>query len=366
MKREYITVLILIIFSIFLSCERKQQITSKIMTEGEIEQFVGGEIDQKEEIAQKEFDFLKQNQQVHIVGGSEGNAVYWLNGKMTVLPKEREDNAGAKAIAVSGSDVHIAGYEIKHFEGSYVRTDAVYWLNGIKIILPCEFTDPRPTAITVSGSNVHIVGRAGAEAVYWLNGVQILLPKTAPQGRSSFAWAMATGITISGSDVYIIGTDCDNAVYWLNGIEVVLPSSGKHPGAIATGIVISGSDVYIVGRDGLDAVYWRNEIRTVLYAGTESPYSIGTAEAVTVSDSNIYITGFAGSNIVYWLNWVMSKPLFFEPSYEKVNVRPNSIAVLDSDVFVVGEDGDDAVLWLNGNRIVLSDDSWASAIFVTR
>ena len=371
MKKINIIVLLFIIFSIS-GCERKQQIVSEKMSDVEIE-FVlleataADEVNlEKEEIEKRELGLIIQTQKVHIVGSNRGNAVHWLNGETTILSKGTESIAGASGIVVSNSDVYIAGYEIKYFEGKYIRTDAVYWLNGVKTELPAEFSNPRVSAITISGSDVYIVGRDGSEAVYWLNGVQIVLPKTGIRGRLPSAWASA--IAISGSDVYIVGSDGEDAVYWLNEIKVVLPSSGAHPGATATGIVISESDVIIVGRDGLNAVYWKNGIQTVLYAGSISPtYSSGSADAVAISGSDIYITGWSDGDIVYWLNGVKSEPLLFESGDEyPPTIRPEAIAISDSDVLIVGVDGDNAVLWLNGNRIVLHNLSWATAIFATQ
>ena len=137
---------------------------------------------------------------------------------------------------------------------------AVYWLNGVQTVLPKTGHNASANAIAVSGSDVHIAGSNDGNAVYWLNGVRTVLPKT--------VWAYATAIAVSGSDVYITGSDGGDAVYWLNGVRTVLPKTGNR--AEANAITVSGSDVYIAGEDGdwfegeADAVYWLNGTRTVL------------------------------------------------------------------------------------------------------
>ena len=129
-----------------------------------------------------------QAQQVHIVG-SDGDlvdhlrghfdAVYWLNGRRTVLPK-RGASAGANAIAVSDSNVHIVGHD-----GTELNTDAVYWLNGRQTVLPKIGDSATANAIAVSGSNVYIVGNDGDDAVYWLNGRRTVLPKLGENAQAN-------------------------------------------------------------------------------------------------------------------------------------------------------------------------------------
>ena len=356
MNWKIITILLVIILSSF-SCERKQQAVSEtISVDGEELSVINASTIDTVELETEEIiiesGMFNHNQKVHIVGQDMSNALYWLNGVVTTLPKDGNKSAGAIAIAVSGSDVHIIGYEHKYSGSQYLRTDAVYWLNGVQTTLPSRFSAPVVAAIAVSDNNVYIVGRDGDDAVYWLNQERIRLPRKGLFGR---LYALANGIAISGSDVYIAGCDSGDAVYWLNGIHTVLSRNGGHPGAKANGIAVSGSNVYIVGSDGINAVYWLNGDQTVLHTG-------GSAYAIAISDSDVYIAGYA-DGFVYWRNGIKSDPLPIESGADYVKIE--AIAVLDSDVFIVGTDDHTAVLWLNGNRIALSNLYWASSIFVT-
>jgi len=71
--------------------------------------------------------------------------VYWLNGQRNVLPRSRATEA--TAIAVSGSNVYIAGRDgyIDAADGN-----AVYWLNGRRNVLPQTGEVARATAIAVT------------------------------------------------------------------------------------------------------------------------------------------------------------------------------------------------------------------------
>ena len=98
---------------------------------------------------------------IHFAGSSglsgeffTSKPVYWLNGNITELPKiggvtpgtrgvdESSviiGEASANAIAISGSDVYIVGYDGKIMNSDFMFrtfTTAVYWLNGERYALP--------------------------------------------------------------------------------------------------------------------------------------------------------------------------------------------------------------------------------------
>ena len=124
-------------------------------------------------------------------GGGPIVAVYWLNGRLTAMLAK--GHSSSIAIAISGSTLHIVG--------RYGYDDvAVYWINGEMTVLPTTGNSARAWAVAVSGSDVYIAGQDGDDAVYWLNGRRTALPKT---GSSASAYAIA----VSGSDVYIAGSD---------------------------------------------------------------------------------------------------------------------------------------------------------------
>ena len=65
-------------------------------------------------------------------------AAYWLNGTVTVLPAITSKNAVAESIAISGSDVYIAGYEWDSAKNNYV---ACYWKNGATAVEVSDGTE---------------------------------------------------------------------------------------------------------------------------------------------------------------------------------------------------------------------------------
>jgi len=240
-----------------------------------------------------------------------GDAVYWLNGVQNVLPKVN-NKAIANAIKVIGSDVYIVGADsnilIDAWLGWDIRSqtgDAVYWLNGERNVLPKVNEFASANSIAISGSDVYIAGMDGNNPVYWLNGRQFILPQAGDIVNTS-------SIAIIGSDVYITGRTRvtrsarnADAVYWLNNRRFVLSSSLL---ANASAISISGSNIYITGNDN-DAVYWLNGRRIVLPTVIAEPqYETGytsqdrAANAISIIGSNIYIVGFNENNAILWLN----------------------------------------------------------------
>ena len=182
--------------------------------------------------------YSQAGEQVYIVGTDGNDAVYWLNGRRNVLPKTG-DSAIGNAIAVSGSNVYIAGSD-----GDWNEGDAVYWLNGQRNVLP---NGAGATAIAVSGSNVYITGygideekNISMEAVYWKNNQITVLPKE----RANIN-AIPRAITVTETNVYITGYEYDSgdndetryeAVYWINGQRNILPQNGRYANAEAIAV----------------------------------------------------------------------------------------------------------------------------------
>ncbi|MDR1307925.1 MAG: hypothetical protein LBK74_10180 [Treponema sp.] len=247
---------------------------------------------------------------VYIAGSTQypNSPCYWLNGTRHDLPVSRaEVLGGAAAIAVSGSNVYIAGSERSHTGNYQWKSTPGYWLNGVWHDLPVSGTYGSAAAIVISGSDVYIAGQDGdgekSTPGYWLNGVWQGLPVTGTSGS-------ARGIAVSGSGVYILGSDGDTFGYWLNGVWQALPLIGAQ--GSANGIAVSGSDVYIVGYDYDTSVepedffgfpsaacYWLNGTRHAL--PVTGKYG-NSARAIVVSGSNVYITGQNEYKACYWLN----------------------------------------------------------------
>jgi hypothetical protein len=67
------------------------------------------------------------------IAGYDGDApCYWIDGVQYSLPVTAGSDGEACAIAVSGSDVYIAGY----YESEDDTLMPCYWLNGVQYVLP--------------------------------------------------------------------------------------------------------------------------------------------------------------------------------------------------------------------------------------
>jgi hypothetical protein len=124
--------------------------------------------------------------------------------------------------------VYIAGYD--YIDGN---TIPCYWINGVQHNLPFTGEKGYVKAIATSGSNVYIGGfdfKDGYNGIpsYWINDAQHNLPFT---GRSSVG-----AITVSGSNVYIVGFDGNTPCYWINGVQKLLPFTGR--GGVAEAIAL--------------------------------------------------------------------------------------------------------------------------------
>jgi hypothetical protein len=185
--------------------------------------------------------------------GTTAAAIYFKNGTQVDLSQNVPNMVAAytNGMAVSGTDVYLCGYM---FTGYNDTNDAVYWKNGAMTYLAGGFT---AKAMAVSGNDVYIAGTSIYNGdAYWKNGVlQLLGPDP----------AIVSCILVSGSDVYVGGTTygLNKAVYWKNGVEVEL-SGGYCVNAMA----VVGSDVYAAGNsNGGYAVYWKNGVADTLGVG---------------------------------------------------------------------------------------------------
>lgn len=245
---------------------------------------------------------------VYIVGSDKRK--YWKNGQAVPLTGvDPYYDIYLTSITVSGNDVYVAGFADGYRGGKQIN-EAVYWKNGqINILATHVFTigvnsRVHANAIAVSGSDVYVAGEETNSngvyvAKYWKNEQPIVL--TNGQYNSE-----ANSIVVAGGDVYVAGS-AGNPCYWKNGQAIVL-TNGQYKANI-TGMVVSGKDVYVCGNEYIPeyngananlisiAKYWKNGQATALTNGQQS----ARANSIAVSGNDVYVSGFAG-NPCYWKN----------------------------------------------------------------
>ena len=294
------------------------------------------------------------------VAGYAGGAAYWKNGTLVSLTNGNI-RANANDIAISGSDVYVAGWE-----NNGTKLEAKYWKNGIPVTLAGGSI---ATAIAVSGSDVYVAGYeyndgttfSTSVAKYWKNGIPIVLTDGSQRVK-------ANGIAVSGDDVYVVGFEGGSpsniklARYWKNGTPVSLTNGTNW--AEANDIAISGSDIYIAGSVGGEAVYWKNG-NYVNLSGISNAFL--AAYSVAVSGSDVYVAGMQDTMggyadfgaATYWKNGIPNV-------LTSVISNAAAIAISGSDVYVAGVEQQKAMLWKNGTPFTLSYSGTANAIIVVK
>jgi uncharacterized membrane protein len=161
------------------------------------------------------------------------SAVYWANGILKNLPTNNPtyiSGSWAVSIAISGSDVFIAGNE--NFGGiSYPVMK--YWKNGMSLNPMGVSGESWARSIAVSNDNVYIAGWDyngfnDTYAAYWKNDSLI---------RVGTKISYANSIAVSGNDVYTAGEEFNGnnlmATYWKNNIPMHLTDGSKHAEALS-------------------------------------------------------------------------------------------------------------------------------------
>ncbi|MGY4385173.1 putative RecA/RadA family phage recombinase [Pedobacter sp. UYP24] len=236
-------------------------------------------------------------------------AGYWKN-KTFVKITDGAVNADASAIAISGKDIYIAGYECNGRKASPGSDDlknavAKYWKNGVPVVLTNGSNPAKATAIAVTNTNVFAVGYEELgpnhlrEARCWMNGKQINLKIDKNLNHGS-DYSEANAVFVDGDNVYIAGTESGLAAYWKNGIPVRLVNRAKgQPGQVddiivssAHAIAVSGKDIYVAGaQDTLAstntvAKYWKNGRPISL---THAPLDLKSNVFIALSGKDTYL-----------------------------------------------------------------------------
>jgi len=325
-----------------------------------------------------------------------GISTYWKNGNPVNITQRTydygPDAAAATAIAVSGTDVYVTGYQQSC--GSYRCSDAgFFWKNGISVgsDLPTY-----PSSLTISNNDIYITGSSlyllgtGGNAAYLKNDVKIELP-------SGSTGAISTGIAVSGNDVYVSGIGITGSVYagsqkyiakyWKNG-NVINLTDGTNS-AQAWSIAVSGNDAYVAGKEWNGnpyqdasgntykksvAKYWKNNTPVNLSDGTENAIT----NSITVSGNDVYVAGAEWNGRSYQIQgisytyrksiakyWKNGKAVNLTDGSEDAEAK--SIAVSGNDVYVAGTVNGYATYWKNGIAVTLSNvQSDANSIFLVK
>lgn len=224
---------------------------------------------------------------------SQPKATVWRNGQPTALGGG-DRSVRPLALAVSGQDIYIAGWAappelpmpVPH---KPVRT-AVVWKNGVETRLTDGSTWAVAMAVAVSGTDVYVAGADEERATLWKNGKPATL---GPRGVPSWARAVA----LAGDDVLVAGNAWSGAggngvaMIWKNGRGTALTDGAFE--ACAIGIAVAGKDVYVAGYESNGRVrvakVWKN-------GKALPPLSDGRreaeAEAVAVDGATVVAAGY--------------------------------------------------------------------------
>ena len=206
----------------------------------------------------------------------------WKNGTVLYTYFDGEPTIG-HAITVSGGDVYTAGH---FYSPSVVKYYAVTFKNDqVVSILTDGSQQAEALGIAVSGSDVYVAGYDGNEARLWKNGAIVVL--------NNASGYHGTSLAVKGSDVYVIGTSQSHPIkirMWKNGVpsDIVSGSDDALGQAIA---VTDNNDVYIAGHEKLNGKWaarlWKNGTPATLNNGTNNAF----ANAVAVKGNDVYVAG---------------------------------------------------------------------------
>jgi LruC domain-containing protein len=322
---------------------------------------------------------------VHVAGyyntgapGAKDVAAYWKDDAAGLVPLYDLNTAHATSVFVSGTDVYAAGF----YKNSKGNRAAAYWKNGQLKDLYSDTTtighQAQANAIAVSGSNVYVAGwvdEGTKSAVVWKIDAAESMEKVVLYSADI---AEAFGVTASGADVYVSGyytsSDREVSCWWKNdaaGKKDLYTENYSEGLAIA----VSGTDVYVAGYympvgGTATACYWKNNL-----AGQKELSTKGQATSVFVSGADVYVGGYylnTQGNLAaaYWKNNAGGMMDLYSDTTGTNDAQVFSIFVADGVVYTAGQVNEGtqvACYWKGRSRTDLypGGTSLASSIRVT-
>ena len=282
--------------------------------------------------------FTGRDTTIVIQSKSKYYATVWKNGVAQKLT-DGTNEAGARSVYVSGSDVYVAGYD---------GNVATVWKNGVAQNLTDGTYEAKANSVFVSGDDVYVVGlitmyEAGKEVEVTVNEYHQASGKTtirkymrkadkyyvtvwkngvAQNLTNETDWATAHSVFVSGNDVYVAGQEKLVGKLWKNGVAQNLTD------IIPCSVFVSGNDVYMAGSGRYTikieehfpaipyALIWKNGIVqrltdediTITESSNRENVEFSTASSIFVSGDDVYVLGSAGkmsgksSSIILWKN----------------------------------------------------------------
>ncbi len=246
-------------------------------------------------------------------------AIWWKNNSVGSLSDPVNDfNNPITAIGVSGTATYVAGYDTREisfpsWDPTYLNlpiwNGSYYSVNGgtvTRTLLETDTNDLQSLAyaMAVSGSDVYVAGAFAAEtgnriATYWKNDMY-----GAVALASGGDYSEAKGIALQGGDVYVTGYEqCPNygciptVKLWKDNEQTVVNLTNGTVNAFSSCIAVNDTAQYVGGYQSnaagvQQAMLWRILGNTV----TPIPLSDGTTNAavngIAVSGNDIFLAGY--------------------------------------------------------------------------
>jgi IPT/TIG domain len=294
-------------------------------------------------------------QEYNPAGNGQAYAKVWINSVGINLPLDGTKSTSGNAIAIGDGAIYVAG-------GSDV---AKYWIDGVAVNIGNNTFKSSINGIAISGSNVYVAGyeynASGTHiAKLWKDGNAVNLS----DGTKS---AHANAIVVVGGNVYVAGYDGKFAKVWKNGTVLSTLTDGVN-NAEATAITVVGTEVFVAGRDGNVSKYWRNGNAVALTDGKV----VSRTSAIAVSNGDVYVAGYEDNYLAYGVAKYWKNGVAVDLGQRDTGSGTSSIAVLGSDVYVTGHEylfsGSKTLVakyWKNGKAKNLSTtQSLANAILI--